>query len=86
MHLLSFQNSMSILGAFYQTFFIDEMLPEILKEKKEIKVYEELQKGSEKLRQEATLNLQRYGGNFIPDFYGGKARMRFGWNEDQVSE
>ena len=53
------------------------MLPEILKEKKEIKVYEELQKGSEKLRQEATLNLQKFGGNYMPDFYGGKARMLF---------
>ena len=44
---------------------------------KEIKIYEELQKGSEMLRKEATMNLQKFGGSFMPDFYGGKARMNF---------
>lgn len=65
-----------------------EILPEIPKspedktrpiipQKKEIKVLEELQKGSETLRKEATMNLQKFGGSFMPDFYGGKARMNF---------
>ena len=45
--------------------------------KGEVKFYEEMQKGSEMLRKEATNNLQKFGGSFIPDFYGGKARMEF---------
>ena len=36
-----------------------------------------MQKGSEILRKEATNNLQKLGGDFVPDFYGGKARMGF---------
>ena len=67
---------------------IVEILPEIPKspeektrpiipQKKELKIHEELQKGSEMLRKEATSNLQKYGGNFMPDFYGGKARINF---------
>ena len=67
---------------------IVEILPEIPKspeektrpiipQKKELKIHEELQKGSEMLRKEATSNLQKYGGNFMPDFYGGKSRVNF---------
>ena len=68
------------------------MLPEItnfanergratrIKNRAEIKISEELQKGSEILRKEASSNLQKYGGNYMPDFYGGKARMNFTLN------
>lgn len=54
-----------------------ERIKPIVAHKKELKVHEELQKGSEMLRKEASINLQKYGGNFMPDFYGAKSRVNF---------
>ena len=44
------------------------------KKRTELNIKDELQKGSEMLRQEASQNLQNYGGSFMPDFYGGRNR------------
>ena len=55
----------------------EEKTRPIIQPKKELKIHEELQKGSEMLRKEAALNLQKYGGNFMPDFYGAKNRVNF---------
>jgi hypothetical protein len=55
----------------------EEKTRPIISPKKELSIAEELQKGSEMLRKEATMNLQKFGGSFMPDFYGGKARMDF---------
>ena len=64
----------------------EKVRPIITLKKTEIKIKEELQKGSEKLRQEASQNLQTYGGSFNPDFYGGKARMEFSTGQNKFEE
>jgi hypothetical protein len=43
----------------------------------ELDFKQELIKGSQMLRQEASFNLQNYGGSFMPDSYVGNARMDF---------
>lgn len=66
----------------------EKLRPIISPLKAEINFKEELKKGSQMLRQEASFNLQNYGGSFMPDFYGGKARMDFSsrnGNQDHVS-
>lgn len=55
----------------------EKVRPIISPIRQEIRIAEELQKGSEMLRKEAAQNLQKFGGHFMPDFYGGKARMDF---------
>jgi hypothetical protein len=55
----------------------ERVRPIISPMRKELSIVEELQKGSENLRNEASANLQKFGGSFMPDFYGGKARMDF---------
>lgn len=64
----------------------ERVRPIITLNKTEIKIKEELQKGSEKLRQEASQNLQTFGGSFNPDFYGGKARMEFSTLQNKIDE
>lgn len=54
----------------------------------EVNYKEELQKGSEKLRKEAAQNLQKFGGNFMFDFYRGNAKIDYSSRNggtDQVS-
>lgn len=55
----------------------EKVRPILSPKRAEFNLKEELQKGSEKLRQEASQNLQQFGGTFMPDFYGGKARLEF---------
>lgn len=65
----------------------EKVRPIISPTRKDLSIAEELQKGSQMLRMEATQNLQKFGGSFMPDFYGGKARMDFSSrnaNEDKV--
>lgn len=56
--------------------------PILSPQRTEVNYMEELQKGSEMLRKEAGDNLQKFGGNFMFDFYGGKARMDFSTRND----
>lgn len=57
----------------------EKVRPIISPKRAELSIADALKSGSAMLREEASFNLQKFGGNFMPDFYGGKARMDFGY-------
>ena len=59
-----------------------ETSPIVSPHRVEINYQEELKKGSKNLREEVSQNLQKIGGNYKFDFYGGNERMDFSSRND----